>query len=108
MIEQIQPKEPAPIHAEKKDKKEVHIRKMKLKRGLNLYSYNHKTGDLLEVKIERVMYMEEKSGKMRPVRKDKAQWNPDCMYFQALNLKNAARKVTNMLKQMGFNFKITN
>lgn len=88
-------------------RQEKFINEMKINKSLKLWEYNIDTGELDEVSIEKFISMQAKTGKLEAVRKDEAQWNERSMYFQALNQKNAVRKVKKMLENSGFEVKIT-
>jgi len=90
----------------KKQEKLVHT--MKLRRGLRFYKYNTSTGDLKEVEVERTAVMQEKNGKVDIVRKGKSVWDDKAFYFQALNEKNAAKKVKKMLDSIGLEYNVIN
>ena len=88
-------------------RQEKFINEMKINKSLKLWEYNIDTGELDEVSVETFISMQKKTGKLEAVRKDEATWNERSMYFQALNKKNAARKVIKMLKNSGFDVKVT-
>ena len=66
-----------------------------LKRGMTLYSFNFETCMVEPVKIERKETMISFDGK--PVKNARAIYDPKALYIQALNMKNAKRKVIKFL-----------
>lgn len=67
-----------------------------LKAGLRLYEYNYKTGVLKETAIKREDSAVDIYG--NTVKNGQATHNPDSIYFQALNAKNAEKKLKKILK----------
>lgn len=67
-----------------------------LKKGLKLYQFNTETGWLEEVKIkkEAIIGIDGEAHK-----KMEANYDSRCIYLQALNLKNAKRKVLKLIEQ---------
>lgn len=59
------------------------------KRGLTLYEFNHQTRQLQPVTLERIETVLT-DGKTQASHRVKM--NEDCVYFQALNMKNAQKK----------------
>ena len=59
------------------------------KRGLTLYEFNHQTRQLQPVTLERIETVLT-DGKTQVSHRVKM--NEDCVYFQALNMKNAQKK----------------
>lgn len=66
-----------------------------LKPGMTLYSFNFDTCIIEPVKIERKEKMIGFDGK--PVKNARAEYDPKALYIQALNIKNAERKVMKFL-----------
>lgn len=78
-------------------KKEVKYKKvgsLRVIKGLTIFTYNPITGDIkkLEVKKKALIGFDKKV-----VEQAKATHDPNVVYIQALNLKNAKRKATKML-----------
>lgn len=71
------------LYSKKKDK---YIGSIRLIVGLKLYSLNLSTGE-----VSKVAYNESDGSK-------KAAYEPECLYFNALNQKNADRKADKILK----------
>jgi len=63
------------------------IRKVK---GLRLFAYNFSTGELKEAEMRHEVMMGYKSD---PIKKNKVNLSPNCLYVQALNKKVAWRKI---------------
>lgn len=61
--------------------------------GMRLYEFNYKTGECREVGTETKLELDVTSGQPVTRRSAKVQWNPDCVYLQALNHRNAIRKL---------------
>lgn len=80
----------APVRQEYKK-----IGSINLKRGMTLYEFDKKTLLLKPVEIDRKETMVDINGK--PVKNAQAKYNPDALYIQALNLKNAYKKVMKFL-----------
>jgi len=79
------------IHQKKDQKQEYKlIGSLLLKRGLKLWSYNQTTGELKPAEIVRKV-MIGYNGKEK--KSNKVQFSPDCLYLQALNRKNAIKKI---------------
>lgn len=68
-----------------------------LKPGMTLFSFSFETGILQPVKIDRKETMIGFDG--NPVRNARAEYDPKSIYIQALNMKNAERKVIKLLKE---------
>ena len=68
-----------------------------LKRGMTLYEFDFKTLVLKPVQIDRRQAMVDING--RPVKNARATYNPNALYIQALNMKNAEKKVIKFLKK---------
>lgn len=66
-----------------------------LKRGMTLYEFDFKTCELKPVEIDRKEMMIDING--NPVKNAKAKYNPNALYIQALNMKNAKKKVMKFL-----------
>lgn len=62
-----------------------------LKTGMTLYEFDFKTLELKPVEIDRKETMIDING--NPVKNAKAKYNPNALYIQALNMKNAEKKV---------------
>lgn len=60
---------------------------------MRLYEFNYKTGECREVGTETKLELDVTSGQPVTRRSAKVQWNPDCVYLQALNHRNAIRKL---------------
>jgi len=71
--------------------------RMKYKKGLKLFSLNIETGDIKEVEIIRQV-MIDTEGKERY--KMRVNYDPKCLYRQALNMKNAERKFRHFLNNL--------
>ena len=105
-MKEIQPQVKVEQHEVDPCRQEKIVSTMRLKRGLKLWKYHIATGNLDEVIIEKVAVIDSKEGKVTIVRKDKAVWENKCVYFQALNEKNAAKKVKGMLDDIGVEYKV--
>lgn len=87
---------PAPkteVEAKKKQKQEFKlIGQTRFKPGLQLFSFNIKTYEL-----KKAVFVEEKTVLFTDVKnnvqKKKVRIEKDCVYFQALNMKNAVKKI---------------
>lgn len=66
-----------------------------LKPGMTLYAFNFDTRIIEPVKIDRKETMVGFDGK--PVKNARAEYDPKALYIQALNMKNAERKVMKFL-----------
>lgn len=62
--------------------------------GMRLYEFNYKTGECREIGTETTLELDITTGTPRQRRAVKVQYNPDCVYLQALNHRNAIRKLT--------------
>lgn len=62
-----------------------------LKRGMTLYEFDFKTLVLKPVQIDRRQAMVDINGRL--VKNARATYNPNAFYIQALNMKNAEKKV---------------
>lgn len=83
------------IHAQVKQKQEYKfIGSIRMIRGLKLYSFNTSTFKLKVVEIQRKVSVGMEG---EAVKHNKAQYNPKLIYVQALNEKNAARKVASII-----------
>lgn len=60
--------------------------------GMRLYQFNYKTGECREIGTERRLEFDPVSGN-KVTRSVKVLYDPDCVYFQALNERNAIRKL---------------
>lgn len=74
--------------------------------GMRLYEFNYKTGECREIGTETTLEIDVTTGKPVTRRAVKVQYNPDCVYLQALNNRNAMRKLVKagyikMVKQDG-------
>lgn len=74
--------------------------------GMRLYEFNYKTGECREIGTETTLEIDVATGKPVTRRAVKVQYNPDCVYLQALNNRNAVRKLVKagyikMVKQDG-------
>lgn len=72
------------------------IGSMILKRGMTLFAFDLKTGILEPVKIERKEAMIDINGNI--VKNARAEYNPSAIYIQALNMKNAQKKLMKFFK----------
>lgn len=63
-----------------------------LRPGMRLYQFNYKTGECREIGTERRLEFDPVSGN-KVTRSVKVQYDPDCVYLQALNERNAIRKL---------------
>lgn len=63
-----------------------------LRPGMRLYQFNYKTGECREIGTERRLEFDPVSGN-KVTRSVKVQYDPDCVYLQALNERNAVRKL---------------
>ena len=85
------------IHRAKKQKQEYkHIGSIKIIKGLTLYACNMETQEINKVVIEKKASIG-LDGK--EVRQQKAQHDPKCVYIQAINIKNARRKLEKFLEK---------
>ncbi len=66
-----------------------------LKPGMTLYAFSFETGILKPVKINRKETMIGFDG--NPIKNARAEYDPNALYIQALNMKNAERKVMKFL-----------
>jgi Zn-dependent metalloprotease len=91
---EIHQKESIEISAEQQ-KRYRYIGSVKYKKGMNLFQYNTKTQriDIVNVKVEVMVGLDKKVVKKRTVNID-----PDCIFVQALNIKNAHRKIVEVLR----------
>ena len=74
--------------------------------GMRLYEFNYKTGECREIGTETTLEIDVTTGKPVTRRAVKVQYNPDCVYLQALNNRNAVCKLVKagyikMVKQDG-------
>lgn len=60
--------------------------------GMRLYQFNYKTGECREIGTERRLEFDPVIGN-NVTRSVKVLYDPDCVYFQALNERNAIRKL---------------
>jgi hypothetical protein len=84
------------VQIEQQQKKEIKlIGKQRKIPGLTLWEYNTKTFDLDKAKYSKVdLHLKSLSNKPQELEsRHKVIANEGCLYFQALNLKNAERKV---------------
>lgn len=104
----------APLAIEQKVTKEHQKHKfmanMVHQRGLTLWEYDEKTKQIAPAKIEYVQMSFEQEHHSRlqaeaavvahtaTVKHKKVIYRKDCMYFEALNMKNAMKKIEKMLK----------
>jgi len=80
------------IHAEVKQKQEYRfIGKCKIRSGCRLWAYDPDEETMKEVSIDRNTVVDFVTG--LPQSNDKAQYNPKHTYFQAINEKNAWKKL---------------
>lgn len=74
--------------------------------GMRLFEFNYKTGECKEVDMNSTLELDVTTRKHSVRRSVKVQYNPDCVYLQALNPRNAMRKLVKagyvkMVKQDG-------
>lgn len=95
-FDELKPKVEA--HEEVNQKQEFKfIGSVNLQKGMTLFEFNPETLLLQEVKIEKKVSIGLKG---QEVRTNKANYNPKCIYLQALNLKNAKRKVLKHIERL--------
>ncbi|MFK5855239.1 MAG: hypothetical protein QM503_03845 [Bacteroidota bacterium] len=83
------------VHAPVKQKQEYkRVGSIMLKKGLKLYQYNFVKEELKLVEINKFIKLDT-TGKV--VKQNKAQHDDNCIYVQALNDKNAARKIIKLM-----------
>ena len=93
---QITPTPQTEIHAPVKKKQEYkRVGKIMLKKGLKLYQYNFVKEELKLVEVDKFIKLDT-TGKV--VKQNKAQYDDNCIYVQALNDKNAARKIIKLME----------
>lgn len=89
------------INVEQQQKKEIKLIGNQRKiNGLTLWEFNHKTKELQKAKYSKVD-IELRSLSTRAedlVNRHKVVVNENCLYFQALNEKNAIKKINKKLK----------
>ena len=73
---------------------------------MRLYEFNYKTGACREIGTETTLELDVTTGQPTTRRSVKVQYDPDCVYLQALNERNAIRKLVKagyikMVKQDG-------
>ena len=79
------------IHAEAEKKQEYKlVGSLRMKTGCKLYSYDKNSETLMEVSVK---HNNTASYTGEEVENSKAQFNPEFVYFQAINEKNAIRKL---------------
>lgn len=74
--------------------------------GMRLFEFNYKTGECRKIDTTTTLELDVTTGKPTTRRAVKVQYNPDCVYLQALNPRNAMRKLVKagyvkMVKQDG-------
>lgn len=74
--------------------------------GMRLFEFNYKTGECREIDTTTTLELDVATGKPTARRAVKVQYNPDCVYLQAINNRNAIRKLVKagyvkMVKQDG-------
>ena len=94
--QQIQPNQQEVRKADQQKGKKLAGRII-LKKGLKLYSYNYRTKEFKEVEIDRQRNVSYSGEAMSNA---KAQYEEHTMYVQALNEKNALRKLNKRLDKM--------
>ena len=83
------------VEVKKEVEYKLEMRMVRIK-GLSVFSYNMKTGLVEKVGIkEKVAVDFTKTNKT--VKKQEASHHADCIYVQALNMKNAKKKFTKMV-----------
>lgn len=83
----------APVRRQKQRIGKVHIRP-----GHRLFKYNTKTGDLSEQQVEKKGYLTQVGGKTQGGVTGEITNEEGCVYFSALNLQNAKKKVVQFSK----------
>jgi len=91
-----QPQQEVTRKAEQKQEYKFHG-SIKLYKGCKLYSFNTETLMLEEVKIERKAALSIRDKK--PVKQNRVNFNPKCLYLQAINIENAKRKVLKLIEE---------
>jgi len=91
-----QPQQAVTRKAEQKQEYKFHG-SVKLHKGCKLYSFNTETLMLEEVKIERKVALSVTDKK--PVKQSRVNFNPKCLYLQAINIENAKRKVLKLIEK---------
>jgi hypothetical protein len=92
-----------PIHAEAKQKQEYKfIGSKKIHPGQILWQYNYETDQLSPVNVTKdVMITSDK----KITKKQRANYNPKCWYFGAINRKNAEKVVNRTIAEIIEKFK---
>ena len=90
------PRQAVTRKAEQKQEYKFHG-SIKMNKGCKLYSFNTETLMLEEVKIERKVAVNAIDKK--PVKQNRVNFNPKCLYLQAINIQNAKRKVLKLIEQ---------
>jgi hypothetical protein len=70
---------------------------VRLRRGMKIYSFNPETTELKEVELTGKVIVDLKGS---PHKKLQTTYNPKCWYIQAINYKNAQRKVDKALQRL--------
>lgn len=90
---------------------------MSLTRGLKLYAYNFKTKETFEVKLnrERIVDFKKVEKKQQKTQKKvrdrdttthiRVDYDPDCMYVEALNLEVAKKKIVKRIMKYYLKYK---
>lgn len=92
-----------PIHAEAKQKQEYKfIGSKKIYPGHILWQYNYETDELKPVHITKEVAL---TFDKKVTKKQRADYNPKCWYFGALNRRNAEKIVNRVISQIFEQFK---
>lgn len=78
-----------------------------VKSGCGKYELNLKTNELRLLEYETEFALDENGHKTKEVISRKAKHNPNCVYFDAINDKNAIRKANNYIYGIKKNVRIT-
>ena len=89
-------KESIRLHSKKNQKHEHFLFSGKIRKGLSLFEFDPKTGLLSKVIIDKTVFFNAKT--KRPEYRKKAGISSECWHIQALNFKNAVRKIKKVHK----------
>lgn len=85
-------------HEERQIPQEYHyVGSQKKVKGHILFSFNVETGELKQAQLKREVIM---GIDKKPIYKTTATQEKDCIYFQALNMKNAKKRLLRMFKEL--------
>lgn len=77
------------VDKQKKEYKYIHsMRKIP---GLSCYAFNTRTKEISKVSTVKKLHLDIATG--LPMKVEKAEYNPECIYIQALNEKNVIKKL---------------